>query len=453
MKYKKKLIIDWEPSVPDPKIFQPPASVSKAVAIKPPPLHTLGPSKPSRTGQDLETAPPDFEISLSCSELASNGKNEIINQKMKFADSSNSASSLGREQHQYQRPESGEAHSRANSLAKPPSSKKTWRPDVFAHAFVPRSYLAINNAPAKQIVSQAVEGINYATYVASFGSSLFLPQLFMAPVKPAISRSALLQAEQVNRANYYTHFMDCLMLDLEAQTPEVRSYDLFGITMDSIDFANGIFSCHVPGLRESAPRLYLGDIILVRQLIVDPVTKLPMGVDKCIQTIIKKKCDRVPGFTGCEITGSVLAVDKRDERLHVRLAGVLPIPLVFNVSFVVQGRGVYGLQRTIADVANELAMGSKCLDTSRQTSTEPLSSRNSIDQVGGLDVSQDLSHSTCISPKGMEPLNWLDSVLFPEINEGVIQTSLPHGMFLQDWYDEELNYEQMVCDAIFPNQV
>lgn len=328
-----------------------------------------------------------------------------------------------------------------------------WKPDVFAHAFIPRAYLAVNNAPARPVISQAVEGINYPKYVSTFASPLFLPPMFSLTQSPTISHLDLLRSDSFDPQDYKRHFIDCLMLDLEAQTPEVRSYDLFGVELGIADFQQQIFSLHVPGLRESAPRVSLGDIIMLRQLVLDPLTKSPLGMEYWEKSGGQKRGEPAPGFTGLEITGSVVAVIKQYEELHLRLTGVLAMPLFFNVSFVVQGRSVHALQRTIADIAHELTS-----DPTREVHLEqdapPFPMHSSDDsQISRIDNKKRdglvratalTSQSISTTPEAVDHKHWLHRMLFPSIADGVLQTSLPQGRFRQSWYDKDLNYEQMV---------
>ena len=44
---------------------------------------------------------------------------------------------------------------------------------------------------------------------------------------------------------------------------------------------------------------------------------------------------------------------------------------------------------------------------------------------------------------------WLRKMLFPRLSDGVRQTGLPSGTFKQEWYDRNLNYEQMVCTSCY----
>ncbi|KAL8825446.1 MAG: hypothetical protein Q9191_004414 [Dirinaria sp. TL-2023a] len=326
-----------------------------------------------------------------------------------------------------------------------------WKPDVFAQAFVPRSYLLVNDAPARSVISQAVEGINFPKYVLTFATPLFLPPMFSLTQSLTISRLGLLRSDNFGPQDYKRHFIDCVMLDLEAQLREVRSYDIFGAELEIIDFQQHLFSLHVPGLRESAPRVAFGDIMSLRQLVLDPWTKKPLGMEYWEKSGGQMRGEPAPGFTGSEITGTVVAVIKQYEKLHLRLAGVLPIPLVFNVSFVVQRRRVHALERTIADIAHELT-SDPFRDVHREQAALSYPVHSSDDSKisrddnhhDGLDRATALtSQPINITPEAIDHKHWLHHMLFPTVADGVLQTSLPKGRFQENWFDKDLNYEQM----------
>ena len=510
----------WKPSVPDPKLFQVQKPRSKAVAIKTPSHQgntTLLQSQLGKTG--IKPLPAEDNHGTTTSDFGTESDqceatdSTICSDRQPRAESVASATTTGalgaraREDPRQIRlsgsseniprsiPESAPDSVRDRSLiaakeghlsapantnghidrvglrtgfdspeenimstlpTKDQHAVPTWKPDVFVHAFIPRPFLAVNNAPARPVISQAVEGINFPRYVSTFASPLFLPPMFSLTQSPTISRLGLLRSDNLSSQDYKCHFIDCLMLDLEAQTPEVRSYDLFGVELEIVDFGQRIFSLHVPGLREGAPRVSFGDIVMLRQLVLDPITKLPLGMEYWEKSGGRDRGESAPGFTGLEITGTVVAVIKQHEKLHLRLAGVIAMPLVFNVSFVVQGRSVYSLQRIIADIAHELTSNSaRDVSNDGDASLQPMHTSDASQILQSDDKNCDglapatkiTSQSMNIIPEAVDNKHWLYRMLFPSITDGVLQTSLPQGVFQQNWYDQDLNYEQMVRNA------
>ena len=127
-----------------------------------------------------------------------------------------------------------------------------------------------------------------------------------------------------------------------------------------------------------------------------------------------------PGFTGHEISATVHAVDRKTECLYLRIDGVGSLPIVCNVSFVVQSHRVHCLQNTVLDVANEMALPSLSQDSSPENAR--------VDASAIIDGTN----------------QWLRKMLFPQLSDGIMQSGLPSGTFKQKWYDRGLNFEQMV---------
>ncbi|KAG6986434.1 RNA helicase SDE3 [Physcia stellaris] len=408
-----------KPSVPNPKIFQIPKTSNKAIIIKPPNgsnktsvsrgsnEHEWPTPSPLKNDTNQEQRLPRTLHSREddCGPAA---EPHALNSGISSCPSTSADISV----------DNGHTPFSRNSFI---TSK--WRPDVFVQAFVPQAFLAVNNAPAKSIISTSVEGINFPKYIAAFASPTFLPPPFCSEKTPSISHLPLLAADDLDCYNYERHFIDCVLLDLEAQTPEVRSHDLFGVQLHVVAQIHHIYSLHVPGIRESAPRVAYGDIVMLRQLILDSRTSLPQGMDFWVASGNRERGLPAPGFTGYEIAATVVAVDMKLEKLHLRAEGVsTSIPLMFNVSFVVQGHRVRCLQHTIADIANEL--------TSREVSFRCSSNPRAEEMV--------YTSSPDVKSNG-----WLRRMLFPHESDGRLLKGFPSGNFKQTWYDSDLNYEQM----------
>lgn len=459
----------WKPSVPDPNIFQIPKASSKSIIIKPPngsnktsasrglnenEWPTL--SSPKNDTNHEQNLPRTLHSRQDDCEPAAEPHPANSGKSSCLITSADISASNGHT-----------PFSRKPMMTSPQqtrTSSKIWQPDVFVQAFVPQAFLTVNNAPAKSIISKSVEGINFPRYVAAFASPIFLPPPFCPEKMPSISRLPLLAADDLNAYNYERHFIDCVMLDLEAQTPEVRSHDLFGVQLHVVAQIHHIYSLHVPGIRESAPRVAYGDIVMLRQLILDSRTSLPQGIDFWVSSGNRERGLPAPGFTGYEIVATVVAVDMKSEKLHLRAEGVsTSIPLVFNVSFVVQGHQVHCLQHTIADIANELTspsrqalLGSRGLNPSFSPPLSSSASRRSpVESVRGASFrgssSPRAEEMVYTSSPDAKSTGWLRRMLFPHARDGKLLNGFPSGNFKQIWYDSDLNYEQMVCrlpDAI-----
>ena len=338
--------------------------------------------------------------------------------------------------------------------------QKPWAPDIYAHTFVPDCFTGINRSAATLIVTPGVDSQDIPTYIASFAGSIFLTPR----AKPEYLRGGPsdhdFSPRQLALHNYGAYFKDCLSLDLEARLPEVRSYDLFGVNLGSLD--NVTYSLHVPGLKEGTPLVCFGDSLMLRQLVLHPRNNLPLGMDSWLAPGGGlHRAEVAPGFTGLQISAVVIGVDKTKDILYLRANGLqMSGRIMCNVSFVMQPRLIESLQRAIEDVGVEMKTQYTDLITARPSvensnlsankrpdvsfhaskTTSPSSGVAALPAVGFTDMSRQDSEPVHSSVRH----TWLQRVLFPENQYGVLQTKLPSGKFSQDWYDKELNYEQKV---------
>ena len=342
-----------------------------------------------------------------------------------------------------------------------------WKPDIYVKAFVPQYLVAINQAPAIVINAPSIQSINYEDYIGSFAGSDFLSVLDPIPF-PDTSKAKTVESADVSISNYGKYFSNALALDLEARIPEIRYYDMFGINLELKDQPQQIYSLVVPGIRENTPYVSLGDLIVLRQLIVDPATGMPFGVDAWLAAGgAAATGGKAPGFTGYQMNAVIRGVDKAKEMLHLRIDGMMwANRSICNVSFVVPDRLIHGPERAVGDISQELnpvtnpfnIPGSASSNKARflRTNQVPVErsavklntrlrqQRPMSPEVNGVNA---LSASVETLDLSREPpeSTWLRRVLFPEEAFGIQQTKLPSVIFPQVWCDDDLNYEQKVC--------
>lgn len=287
----------------------------------------------------------------------------------------------------------------------------SWKPDVYVKSFIPRAFTAINSSPAILVNSAGVETIKFREYTKNFAGDFLLPEIAALPYPPMYSGKDLVPVQKLSTDNYRDHMLDCLLLDHEKQSGEIHLYDMYGVSLEVSDASQEIFKLHVPGIREGAPLVAYGDQVMLRQLRLDPKTSIPLGMETFFH--LGGEFDgriTAPGFTGYQINAVVVAVNKSVEDVFLRVNGVLPEQLVFNVCFLVQPRYFQSVERAIASVSDELI-------------------------VKNFSQSQ-LGH-------------WLRCMLFPGNADGIWQKNPPSGKFRQTWFDQTLNYEQKVsCFSI-----
>lgn len=294
-----------------------------------------------------------------------------------------------------------------HSKMPPKTIESSWKPDVYVKPFIPRAFTAINSSPAILMNSMGVETIRFGEYAKSFAGDYLLPEIAAPPHLPMYSGKELIESVQkLNTENYADHLLDCLLLDFDTQSAENHLYDLYGVSLEVSDASRDIYKLHVPGIREGAPGIAYGDQVMLRQLRLDPHTSLPLGMEAFFYRGGESDGRTpAPGFTGYQINAVVVAVAKSVEDVFLRVNGVLPERLVFNVCFSVQVRHFQSVKRAIESVRDDLT----------------------------------LEH-----PAQVKPSNWLRCMLFPSEANGIWQKKPPSGKFRQTWFDETLNYEQKV---------
>ena len=379
----------------------------------------------------------------------------------------------------------------------------SWKPDVYVHAYVPEAFLAVNASPAILLSTQPVDGVDFAKYVSAFGATYFLDPLEVGFYPPTYNGSPVGSLENLRIETYKQHQSDCLILDLEAQIPEIRTYDMFGVQLNVVDRTAELYSLHVPGIQEGTPSVAYGDNIMVRQLVMDPRTELPLAAP-------------ASGSTGYQISAVVVGVDKQNEVLNLRVNGFTPHLLLCNVSFIVQTRLIKSIQRVVTDLSRELLDSSKYVEVSpvKEISVDvsfsgrdygpigtpikspaargrgdslsnaisplksPLTTRHDYFGAIGIPVRSPMrerpdyfspmistqqnqltfiaknpqSHDTLQGEKHSLPnglahvgnQGWLRRMMFPTEADGITQTSLAQGLFNRSWFDRQLNYEQKV---------
>lgn len=318
---------------------------------------------------------------------------------------------IGPQDHMSKEPTTTELRTRDPLVGGTVADGSKWRPDAYVNAFIPDSFLAINQSRATPVFSAPLEGVNFPQYIQTFAGTHLLSPVKELKQDPSFSgKIPMMSIGQIDSNNYGQHLLDCMALDLKAQAPEMRSYDLFGVQLVCVDPSVPTYQVHVPGIREGTPQIALGNTVLLRQLLFDPNTGLPLGMDIWLAWGGFARNIRAPGFTGYVLHAVVVAIDKKAETLIIRANGFVPELLRCNVSFVISSGLIQSLHRAVLSVAQEFA-----------------------EHHGGTSVSA-------------ATRSWLQRMLFPQDADGILQTELPPGVFAQEWVDQSLNYEQRVRD-------
>lgn len=360
----------------------------------------------------------------------------------------------------------------------------SWTPDVYAHRYVPLSFLEINRAPSIHVITTpGVHGVDFYSYISTFAGSDFLsPQplhgeginqlVTSSPGEDCLELPDGERNDKLTPKNYRVYFSDRLIRELEAQQLEFQTYNLYGVPLGVRDHAQNIFSLRVPGIRESTPPVNFGDIIMMRQVLIDLNTGLPRGMDLWLATDFTQRYETCPGFTGYQLRPVVVGIDRANEVLDLRIHGlVLSQRLVCNVTFIAQPRFLQSLERAVEDAASEIQQVEALTPLNRSPESpafesnrifkdhtlkvlSPLESgavsRLAKDSLSVGRERQDLPIIGTISESNSRTtssVKWLHAMLFPGEGNGTLQFTHPSVSFPQTWFDRSLNYEQKVSRA------
>ncbi|EGD94420.1 hypothetical protein TESG_01938 [Trichophyton tonsurans CBS 112818] len=175
----------------------------------------------------------------------------------------------------------------------------------------------------------------------------------------------------------------------------------------------------VPGLKDDAPAIELGDTILVRQILHSP-NQMTRGVEWLASNQPTLTGSIAPGFNGQQLHAVVVGVSRTKEVVRLRIDHFdMTINSAYsswlaNILFTVQPNRYVPLWEALT----------------------------SIENGWNWPQSSDYIPGGC-SGNVQDESNWFRHMLFPEPHYGFMQHTLPKGVFDLEWVDPDLNYEQM----------
>lgn len=280
--------------------------------------------------------------------------------------------------------------------------------DVYARTFVPDDLRSVNLQPAVVLGTGQSYAVDYEAYAASFIPPLFLHH---RPVADDLLQSRATDAHLI-------YLYRCLKDEMLALHTEIASRSLYKVTVAIFDHQDGSKRglLHIPGLRENSPPIELEDVVSLRQL----------NVNKPSWQI---------GFTGVQFDARVHSIDRGKETVVLRInhcGYLMPFSSDFNVSFNLSFERIEAQGLSLALIQDLL---------NQTTST---STNGSLTQsCKHTDDLEKLKFTECIDsgPHESEPNAWMRRMLFPENEDGALQTNLTH-LAERQYFDDELNFEQ-----------
>lgn len=261
--------------------------------------------------------------------------------------------------------------------------------NIYARPFVPQAYLDINQDSGAAFLPTAPQKvIDFTAYVEqSLGTAVRClaenPGVLLSRTPPPGG------IESLGPQNYVNYFHHHLSHEADAQFRETETSYLYGhdITLLSDPSAphagEALCSLQVPGLRENTPFVEEEDIIELRQLAYRNLD----GRDEAAS-------NQLHGWTHIIYHARVASVIRATETIVLRVQGLYQSGK-FNVKFLVQEERHLPMLLAVQNTHDAISAGS-----------------------------------------------WLSSMLFPHSHDCEIQEQLHPGVFTQQFFDPDLNWEQ-----------
>ena len=270
---------------------------------------------------------------------------------------------------------------------------------IYAKKYVPEWLRLVNTSAARNVFCLPLNKTNFAAFIASFaGNGILAPQPHYALPEhrfPAHSGRIDITEHTLGKDNYIPYFFERLQYETGSVTRELGNYAMYNIPFAVENQGQSLQRIHIPGLRENAPQVDLGDKVLVRPVV--PIDEQAARlVIKQWKTTGRLSGHIAPGFSGVEYSAVVWGISKAKELLILRVDGMTGNYNTCNVIFTSQDHKSRFLYHSVATVASQL--------NSKQS--------------------------------------WPRSMLFPDNRDAIMQTALSTGTFNLNFTDKLLNYEQ-----------
>lgn len=269
--------------------------------------------------------------------------------------------------------------------------------DVYARQYVPQWQRSINSSPAQSVSTRLSLAVDYGLHRSAFLT-------LISPDRPTLTPLDLFRTPQrasLDPEGYFRYFEDGLVLENQALQKELGQYDMFNVSMQVVSGSENGFICElvVPGLQEYTPPVFVGDNVSLRQVWADQPH--PMH--------------------GVQYDAVVTAVQRARESLRLCVSGLQPVTLRFNVMFQLQATRIEPMRLAVLLLSSKLAI------------VTPTMVANNWSLHGANDEGQ---------KENLATRSWTQAMLFPEVGDGALQTTLNKISAERQWYDSALNYEQ-----------
>ncbi|KAK5117016.1 hypothetical protein LTR62_006737 [Meristemomyces frigidus] len=269
--------------------------------------------------------------------------------------------------------------------------------DVYARPYIPTVLQRINELPAQQIHSLPAKWIDYQSYVHSLAGAAFLTADPPPPEIPETVPAA--SAADLQPSSYHAVFRQALIEEAQALQRDCNEQSLYNIPIQRAPAQNSprpvMYWLQVPGLREMSLNVEIGDIVQLRQLnfgLKGEVLEAPLLAYNQHGPVLVSLTD----YVYLQHNAVIWGIHRQQERLILRVDDLLPHSSRFNVCFTVQQGRLGALYRAVANIHH-----------------------------------------------AMPNQGWLQSMLFPTNDDGVLQRTLNKSTIDWELHDKLLNYEQI----------
>ncbi|RVX74590.1 hypothetical protein B0A52_01716 [Exophiala mesophila] len=270
--------------------------------------------------------------------------------------------------------------------------------NIYAPIHVPDWLLAINESVAAYVPCTPLGHFDAGKYAAAFGADVHVHPRNTWPLPLGLPTPD--RQTPVKPQHYQDRFIALLREELAALDQRLLYYSLYNHPIVMRDPHQLLFEVHVPGLGENSPRLDLGDIVLVRPILLNDHLVV-FSQNKMWREHMQEKGQCHPAFDGREYRAVVWGINRAKEAVFLRIENGGKFPQTANLKFILQVPKTIPLLSAVQTV--HAALGSSD-DTLR-------------------------------------------SMLFPQSWDACMQTKLSAASFDMEWRDASLNFEQQKAVA------
>ncbi|EPE32782.1 P-loop containing nucleoside triphosphate hydrolase [Glarea lozoyensis ATCC 20868] len=269
--------------------------------------------------------------------------------------------------------------------------------DVYARPFVPQALSFVNTLQGHVRETPPLNTMHFENYSKAYVGKAFLPQI-PEPITSPPSTTV-----KPIRSRYEEYFRYHLEAEIASQELQKNSYAIYaaspskiirGSLVSSQQTQQCFVSFEVPGVRENSPYIEEDDVLDVRQLLHGQ--------------------RRERGWTGIIHQARVFSVQRKDKEVILAITDLNMSPAhspIFNIQFPVQVQRYTPMKEVLPIIQQGLVLYDDHL----------------------ADASPDI------------PRHWLQSMLFPIEQDGMMQTRLNPASFNRELFDDQLNREQQLA--------